>query len=379
MVDSLKLSGKVNTVPQTNDITAPKNIAFRGTSKLERTPQDDSFEKQGMSTGAKVALGTAIAVAAGVALDYAFAHGKHVKSLLGIADDAGKQAAEAGDDAARAVEGKADDLATKAGKEAETVAEQAERTQKPALTDLLDNTAEQVQAKSTSLKEQLIKDGNMNFTIKVDGNEVIVENGKISKLVNSEGAPWSITKDTDANFVAKINAEVEKKINSIITTHTPYSKAELYEQLWSKKMSDLKPEQQERLLNTILPQENVVARSAIQKCMNAGEGHVHEYVLGLEKIKTNLEKFVGEENVAGIFRSEAVMTKPIKDLKLGDVITNFEAKPELFKGYSKDTSLVSFLESIGNQEFKAVVSRNTEKPLLESTELLSYLIKHYNG
>lgn len=65
-----------NAVVKTN--TNPNFMAKN--NALERIPQGDILEKK-KHTGAKIALGSAVALGIGVAADFIFAKGKHVKSL----------------------------------------------------------------------------------------------------------------------------------------------------------------------------------------------------------------------------------------------------------------------------------------------------------
>ena len=70
-------------------IKKQKSVSFRAnsTNSLERNPQDDSFEKNGISTGAKVALGTVAVVGALAACDALFNKSKNLKKIFGIADN----------------------------------------------------------------------------------------------------------------------------------------------------------------------------------------------------------------------------------------------------------------------------------------------------
>lgn len=67
-----------------------QNISFQG-DPVSYEQKPDSFElqgeKQGMSTGAKVGIGALIALGVAVAADFGLAGGRHVKKMLGMADN----------------------------------------------------------------------------------------------------------------------------------------------------------------------------------------------------------------------------------------------------------------------------------------------------
>ncbi len=89
----MAISGIRNSEVNTQTpINKPKQVNFRGNSSnsLERTPQNDEFNK-GVSTGAKVGIGIGAALALSIAADFMLTRGKYVKKLLGLADDAAKK------------------------------------------------------------------------------------------------------------------------------------------------------------------------------------------------------------------------------------------------------------------------------------------------
>ena len=288
MVTQVGLNGQANNLASMNETS--KNLAFRATSNtLERIPQDDSFEKKGMGTGAKVTIGAAIILGLGIAGDFIFAKGKHVKKLLGMADDVEKKVSGTAEEVAHNVQNKTDDVVSV-----------------------------------------------------VETN--IIESEKLIKYTDDE-----------------------------------------LQGLLSKNVNDLSSEEQKKLLNTILPEEDIVARKIIEKYMNMPmstgfvQGSVQEYLQGLNNIKENLGEFIGKENVLSIFKNKNVLEKPLKDLKLGDVIVKFDEAPGVFGKFNKDTDLVSFLKDIGDDEFKKIVQADASNSLLESNNLLSYLVHYYNS
>lgn len=80
------MSIKVNSSSQTNYISGQKsqNINFCATTgSLERTPQDDIVEKQGLSTGAKVALGTVALTGVLALVDVVANDARNLKKIWG--------------------------------------------------------------------------------------------------------------------------------------------------------------------------------------------------------------------------------------------------------------------------------------------------------
>ena len=85
-------------VPETNEIVKKKisniNFSSSATNSLEKQPNEDSFEKKGMSTTGKVALGTVGLLGGLAALDAVFCKSKNLKKIFGIAQKEGGKVAE---------------------------------------------------------------------------------------------------------------------------------------------------------------------------------------------------------------------------------------------------------------------------------------------
>ena len=79
------MSNAINgvAIPQTYEayLRNNQNVNFqaKATNTLERTPQKDTVEKKGMSTGGKIALGAVAITGAAALIDVVACKGKHIK------------------------------------------------------------------------------------------------------------------------------------------------------------------------------------------------------------------------------------------------------------------------------------------------------------
>ena len=228
---------KALSTANNSNLKKSKNVNFRSqTNNLERAPEEDTLEKQGMSTGAKIAIATAVAAGLFAAGDAIFNHGKNLKKIFGMADDAAKRGA---DDAARGASESADDAAKKAQKDAEEYLKNEEEAIAKAKEKIKESNKRNEAwleeqhlikekeysdfwNKELTLKERmkdktrLASEGKLNFEVNVGDNRIIVKNGEIAECINAHNQKWMIDDKTAPEFVEKINKEIDKKINVII-------------------------------------------------------------------------------------------------------------------------------------------------------------------
>lgn len=109
-------------------------------------------------------------------------------------------------------------MAEKAATKAEPAAEKAVVTEGAAAKteSVAETVTEEAAKKVESIKEQLIKEGKLNYQIEFKKNKIFVKNGEAENLVNEKGEPWKITEATDKDFVKElkqaINNENDKRV-----------------------------------------------------------------------------------------------------------------------------------------------------------------------
>jgi len=254
MISSIQLRQDSNPIDSCSKDVPSNKIAFRATtsSKLERVPSEDNFDKQGgIGTGAKVGLATLALLGLGVAADFAFAQGKHVKNLLGIAKKEGKKTVDEAipaetkeevkktfkelyDDAIKNKEKSVKNEITgrthsfKYDKDGNLVEEIVTKGEDKAVIHYYDSgrKSKLVDLKKngnyySSERAKLIKHARTNFNFKdVHGNSYSVRNGKISdEVLNSEGVVFKLSeqpKDFQAFVQREFKAQEKNQINNAI-------------------------------------------------------------------------------------------------------------------------------------------------------------------
>ena len=284
----------INSLSSKNSITLKKskNVNFRSqTNNLERAPQEDTLEKQGMSTGAKIAIATAVAAGLFAAGDAIFNHGKNLKKIFGKAEEVAKDSA---DDAARGAEANVKDK-PKARANAKERSERA-KARKPKLKENRDRyrakaeekaiLAEAKKNEEIALKQkkaQLASEGKLNFEVNVGGNRIIVKNGEIAECINAHNQKWMIDDKTAPEFVEQVQKAVDDKIGLVIK-----EEKEIQQKLTGRYASELKYQE------AIKQNEEKTAR-AIAKARSGKSAEESAKVFALGAEVDDLQKYCSEK------------------------------------------------------------------------------------
>ena len=246
---------KALSTANNSNLKKSKNISFRSqTNNLERAPQEDTLEKQGMSTGAKIAIATAVAAGLFAAGDAIFNHGKNLKKIFGKAEEVAKDSA---DDAASGAETKVKTEAerikdkkaalakknkARLEKRSEVKAEKnARKEAKAAMKARAEEKAILAEAKKNEeivlkqKKAQLASEGKLNFEVNVGDNRIIVKNGEIAECINAHNQKWMIDDKTAPEFVEQVQKAVDDKIGLVIK-----EEKEIQQKLTGRYASELK-------------------------------------------------------------------------------------------------------------------------------------------
>lgn len=173
-----------NVAPQDTQNVERTNVQFKANSpkSLERVPEADSFEKKGLSAGAKAAIGTGIAVGVFALGDVVLNHGKCLKKIFGMAERAAKPDANP----------PTTNLQDEGQKLYETYKSKLNGKTKVNVKEGKSNELAELarfyETQSTSAKNKALREGKiLEYTIKDDGNIIKVKNGKIVSYKNANG------------------------------------------------------------------------------------------------------------------------------------------------------------------------------------------------
>ena len=295
----------INSLSSKNSITLKKskNVNFRSqTNNLERAPQEDTLEKQGMSTGAKIAIATAVAAGLFAAGDAIFNHGKNLKKIFGKAEEVAKDSA---DDAASGAETKVKTEAerikdkkaalakknkARLEKRSEVKAEKnARKEAKAAMKARAEEKAILAEAKKNEelvlkqKKAQLASEGKLNFEVNVGDNRIIVKNGEIAECINAHNQKWMIDDKTAPEFVEQVQKAVDDKIGLVIK-----EEKEIQQKLTGRYASELKYQE------AIKQNEEKTARAIVKaRSGKSAEESAKVFALGAEV--DDLQKYCSEK------------------------------------------------------------------------------------
>ncbi len=207
-INALDALNAVSFKKQDSKITNPQFRAEESNS-LEKSPAQDEYKKEGMSTGAKAAIGVLGALALFAAGDAIFNHGKMLKKIFGKAKE--EVAAAAGDST---------------GAEAKNNVVQAIEHTEPKLLPLSEESKAKVEeaAKKAELlkkKDEILKAEEYTFTH--SGNVFTVNKGKIVSYKNSaaENAEELINKYN--NPVDEMDKVYKNVIDDLLKNFKNYS------------------------------------------------------------------------------------------------------------------------------------------------------------
>lgn len=170
---------------------------------LERSSQNDKFEKKGIGVGAKVAIGTVIATTIFALGDVAFNRGRLLKKFFGKPDKqpCSPKLNEEGQKLYEAYKAKLDGRININVNDAKS----------KELTEL----ANFYKTSSKVARNNAIKDGNiLEYVIKDEGNVIRVKNGKIVSYKNANGEDLLYTFDDVVSMQRKFTDELNRLKNS---------------------------------------------------------------------------------------------------------------------------------------------------------------------